>query len=216
MRHTFVSAFAVTAALSAAAVGLAAPASAATISYTEADCSAGTLNGKTYSAAVGDSLNITFTNCAVFFMSATGVTPPNYSSTLMAGGNMYLAGVSGSGYILSVSNAVAANQVIYFAATPNPGSPSGSFTISVTAGGGGGGGGSSSSTVQAPPAHVQQFGKPAQGTCDAAQPSGLNWSGVASGGWSESWAEWVNNGRGGPVCTRTLIYRPQLSAWVSN
>ena len=65
----------------------------------------------------------------------------------------------------------------------------------------------SSSTANRGPAPVlQQFAKPATDTCDAAQPTGLNWSGVASGGWSESWAQWANGGRGGSVCTRTLGY----------
>ncbi len=74
----------------------------------------------------------------------------------------------------------------------------GTITISVA------GGGSSSASAPAPV--VQQFARPTSGTCDAAQPAGLNWSGVVSGGWSESWAQWANGGRGGSVCTRTLEF----------
>ena len=69
---------------------------------------------------------------------------------------------------------------------------------------------SSSSSSSLPAPLMQQFAKPATGTCDAAQPTGLNWSGVASGGWGESWAQWANGGRGGSVCTRILEY---VNSW---
>lgn len=42
-----------------------------------------------------------------------------------------------------------------------------------------------------PAPHVQHFGAPADPTperCAATAPTGLNWSGVPSGGWSVSWA----------------------------
>lgn len=61
---------------------------------------------------------------------------------------------------------------------------------------------------------LQQFGKPASSTCDAAQPEGLNWGGAPTGGWSTSWAQWLNNGTGGAVCTRTLVYSSTRTAWV--
>ena len=79
-----------------------------------------------------------------------------------------------------------------------------------------GGGGSSSdpASSSAPAPIFQQFGKPASGTCDAAAPATLNWSGVASGGWSESWAQWMNGGNGGAVCTRTLGYSTSTGKWV--
>ena len=76
------------------------------------------------------------------------------------------------------------------------------FTTYVDGGGG-----------QAPPPVMQQFGKPVSITCNQAQPDGLDWSGVASGGWSESWAQWVNQGNGGPVCGRTLVYSTTQSKW---
>ena len=60
---------------------------------------------------------------------------------------------------------------------------------------------------------VQQFEKPATGTCDEAQPEGLNWGGASSGGWGESWAQWANEGEGGPVCTRTLAYSTSTGTW---
>ena len=65
----------------------------------------------------------------------------------------------------------------------------------------------------APPPLIQQFGKPVSGTCGAAAPAGLNWSGVGSGGWGESWAQWMNGGNGGPVCTRMLVYSTAQARW---
>jgi len=85
---------------------------------------------------------------------------------------------------------------------------SGGLSISV-------GSGSGSQRDASPPAPViQQFGKPASGVCDSAAPESLNWSSVASSGWSESWAQWVNGGNGGGVCTRTLVYSTAQSRWV--
>ena len=60
---------------------------------------------------------------------------------------------------------------------------------------------------------IQQFEKPATGTCDEAQPEGLNWGGASSGGWGESWAQWANEGQGGTVCTRTLAYNNSTGTW---
>jgi len=74
---------------------------------------------------------------------------------------------------------------------------------------------SSSSSVPAtgPAPVLQQIGKPAIGTCDEAQAEGHNLAGVSSGGWAVSWAQWVNNGNGGAVCTRTLVYSTAQSKW---
>lgn len=61
---------------------------------------------------------------------------------------------------------------------------------------------------------IQQIARPATGTCAQAAPATLNWAGVGSGGWSESWAQWPNGGQGGPVCTRTLQYSAIAGRWV--
>lgn len=53
---------------------------------------------------------------------------------------------------------------------------------------------------------LQQLPIPDSGLCtDVNAPTSLNLSGVASGGWTKSWAQWTNSGRGGFVCSRTLI-----------
>ena len=61
---------------------------------------------------------------------------------------------------------------------------------------------------------IQQFGKPASGTCEDAAPTSLNWAGVPSGGWGNSWAQWMNAGNGGPVCTRMLVYSRPQGGWI--
>lgn len=53
---------------------------------------------------------------------------------------------------------------------------------------------------------LQQVGIPESMTCAAFRDDSLNWSGVSGEGWSTSWAQWVNDGKGGAVCTRTLVY----------
>jgi len=60
----------------------------------------------------------------------------------------------------------------------------------------------------ATPAHaedvVQAVGLPASGSCFNITDPTLNLAGVPYGGWTRSWGQWVNGGRGGFVCTRTL------------
>ena len=67
---------------------------------------------------------------------------------------------------------------------------------------------------ETPPPVMQQFGMPSTGTCDASAPAVLNWGGAGSGGWGNSWAEWMNGGRGGAVCTRTLVYSNAVGHWI--
>lgn len=73
---------------------------------------------------------------------------------------------------------------------------------------------SGDSTGSASGQEIQQFGRPAVGTCDETQPDGLDWAGVAPGGWGGSWAQWMNNGTGGFVCTRTLVFSQTQGKWV--
>ena len=62
--------------------------------------------------------------------------------------------------------------------------------------------------------YMQQVGMPASGKCTDITDSALNWAGVSAGGWGNSWAQWMNGGKGGPVCNRTLYYSTALSKWV--
>jgi hypothetical protein len=62
--------------------------------------------------------------------------------------------------------------------------------------------------------YLQQVGVPASGKCtDVASPTG-HWPGFPFGGWGKSWAQWINGGKGGPVCTREIEFNPYLGAYV--
>lgn len=67
---------------------------------------------------------------------------------------------------------------------------------------------------QGPPPVLQQLPVPESGSCVDVDDAGYDWGGAGSGGWGESWAQWANAGRGGPVCTRTLIYNSTFRIWV--
>lgn len=88
-------------------------------------------------------------------------------------------------------------------------------TIASYTPGGGGSGTSSGSAVSTPAPTIQQVGMPSGG-CSAVVDANLNWAGVASGGWGQSWAQWANGGNGGPVCTRTLNYSTAVDRWVTS
>ena len=51
---------------------------------------------------------------------------------------------------------------------------------------------------------LQQVGVPASGDCADVPVSAGHDQGFPIGGWSKSWANWMNNGTGGAVCTRTV------------
>lgn len=61
---------------------------------------------------------------------------------------------------------------------------------------------------------LQQFGKPVSGTCLDAAPTNTQLPGAPNGGWGESWAQWMNGGNGGAVCSRRLIYSTVQSRWL--
>mgnify|MGYP000229039009 CR=1 FL=1 len=52
---------------------------------------------------------------------------------------------------------------------------------------------------------IQGIGLPS-GDCASVSMPHLDWAGVRTGGWTRSWAQWVNDGRGGYSCQRTLRY----------
>ncbi|MDP2013842.1 MAG: hypothetical protein Q8L05_06410 [Actinomycetota bacterium] len=65
----------------------------------------------------------------------------------------------------------------------------------------------------APAGYLQQVGVPAIGGCAAVSEPSLNLAGVAYGGWGLSWARWINNGAGGPVCSRVLVHDASAADW---
>jgi len=173
------------------ALAFATPAHAATVTVT-ATCSPENVvvvDKSEITATVGDTL---------FLVNLTGVTVNLENKVGIAGANS-LGGVPPQGANLTVTAATGSFDIV---ATSGPCNGTGA---GVTFG--------PASSSSAPPSVTQQFGRPSTGTCDAAAPASLNWAGVASGGWGESYAEWMNNGTGGFVCTRTLVYSDNLGAW---
>lgn len=72
-----------------------------------------------------------------------------------------------------------------------------------------------SSEGDVPPDVLQQVGLLEGGSCALIADALLNWGGASSGNWGQSWAQWPNEGRGGPVCTRTLWYSRIHGHWLS-
>jgi len=103
-----------------------------------------------------------------------------------------------------------ANAVIIDFSGTNPGSPVGRFLVNS-----GGGEGATSATSDSPRPVLQQVETPVGG-CEAVAAPELNIGGAGSGGWGLSWAQWANEGAGGPVCTRTLVYSTVLGAWTTS
>jgi len=64
-----------------------------------------------------------------------------------------------------------------------------------------------------PNAALQQVGVPAVGGCASINDPSLNWAGVPYGGWGLSWAQWINNGAGGQVCSRVLVFDASAVDW---
>lgn len=64
----------------------------------------------------------------------------------------------------------------------------------------------SAQSADGPPEWLQQVGMPASGECTGIDDAALNRGGASAGGWGRSWAQWMNDGAGGAVCTRTLAY----------
>lgn len=52
-------------------------------------------------------------------------------------------------------------------------------------------------------------------SCASVTRPDLDWSGVASGNWTQSWAMWPNGGAGGAVCNRVLWFDSNTSRWSS-
>lgn len=129
---------------------------------------------------------------------ASGIVTPNTGTltrstsvtfTLVASGTFTLTGGGGSGVM--------------------------TITVAATAPGGGGGGGGGA-TVQSPPPDVfQSVAMSGSGTCASMSRSDLDWAAAETGNWSQSWEQWPNGGRGGPVCRRVLWYDSGTTHWRS-
>ena len=176
--------------LAVAGLGTSAPASAAAnpsiVSVTcvgpGGGCDASKFSASSIIANPGDAFTVhNGLNVAVLFSIGTSIFP---DQTLAVG-----SGLSGS---MTAPSAV------------------GNYTLSILAAGGA----SIPLTVTndpiAPPPPpipvigLQQVGVPASGDCADVPVTVGHDQGYPIGGWSKSWAYWIYNGTGGPVCTRTV------------
>ncbi|CAB4632273.1 unannotated protein [freshwater metagenome] len=179
-----------------------AAASPSTVTLT---CVTGSLTWSAPMVSLNSGDTFTFTNSAGGAMQLvlpTGSTLATGSSPLAMGASATIT-VTASGSIQVAGNGVGqcgfSNEFL---------------ALNVSSGGGGGSSPSSSTAPSGPAPVFQQFGKPATGTCADAAAATLNWAGVAGGGWGESWAQWMNGGKGGAVCNRALVYSLGLGKWI--
>jgi len=219
-------------------IGMASPAFAATIPITNASCTGGIVARSALNGAPGDVIDISanLTGCTSVFVSKLLIDAPTDAAaqTMVTVNGVTGADMTG---VIDVNSSLSGNEWVFI---PRSGSITGlqitlgatlgtyspgvtlngfgpnytTWDATISANGGGGGSSSGSASTSGPAPIFQQFGKPSAGTCDAVAPASLNWSGVSSGGWSESWAEWMNGGLGGAVCTRTLVYSTSQSKWI--
>lgn len=200
-----------------AGVAVAGPAQAATIDITDANCTSGENMGTSVTASPGDVLNITgdLTSCNRGQVHVNLVVDADFiSSTPIWGSSTATGGYydfTASGAFTSFQVTVGSTPGVYTMQLSASGNPRTFWVVTVTAPAPDDG--DSSGSMSEPAPVIQQFGKPAVGTCEAAAPAELNWSGVPGGGWGESWSQWMNAGTGGAVCTRTLVYSPR-GMWV--
>lgn len=213
------------AAMAISGLALASPASASTtITRNDAVCITATspdTTGARVDASTGDVLSITgnFANCNTISVQKSQVA--SQSDVVLGGGGTLNFTDTGFNYIWSGSADFTSVQITF-------GSGSGFGSIGLEKSSLGvanaktnwlvalnrSSSGSSSSTNQAPAPVLQQFGMPATGTCEDVASPELNWAGVDAGGWGVSWAQWMNDGNGGPVCSRSLVYNTVLAKWM--
>ena len=124
-------------------------------------------------------------------------------------------------FLIDANGTYTAGSTVGVPPKNNPGPlVAGSYTIVVLTGSnrtnalspvsiGSGGGGSGSS----PASEIQQFGLPTSGNCEDGVTEAMNWSGIGMDGWGISWAQWMNAGAGGAVCTRTVVYDTSTAKW---
>lgn len=197
----------------AASVGLAQPAQAAT---SVALTSGGTLEIGGVAAANGanvDDTTINFTNNYAndVRFNTSLLENAGTGAACNSGPTACVATASGGTVTLTAPGAATANMQQSISGNWLP------LAVFFTVNSGGGGGTSDptaeTSSDARPSAIMQQVGMPSAGCADY-ENADLNIGGAASGGWGQSWAQWVNDGEGGAVCTRTLVYSPTLGSWM--
>lgn len=183
------------------------------------------------SPAQASALPITITGGASLSATSFSSTPAINDTIVVtnstsSSATLYLCTFAGIGMSpqTSIANGAQATYTIdstsyirlEFATTTTSGCPTPNVLISAFGGGGGGGSSTPSSSSNAPAAPadlMQQVGAASDGKCTSIIDTSLNWAGVTSGGWGLSWAQWLNGGKGGTVCSRSLYYNLNKAAW---
>lgn len=62
---------------------------------------------------------------------------------------------------------------------------------------------------------VQEVGLLLGHSCTNVDEASLDWGNAITGGWTSSWAQWINEGAGGAVCTRTIHYDQANRVWAA-
>ena len=205
-------------------VALAAPAQGAnTPSTLYGKCDNGTITVYGDSAGTQPVTSVTATNPNFFWSTLTleFLAPVNCSSTSydVWDGSFWRDGSGGTGYAAgdTFSASLDPQMVSNVGYRINGDTNEVLVTINYNSSGGGGDdSGSSGASGSAPASEIQQFGLPASGNCEDGATEAMNWSGIGMDGWSISWAQWANDGAGGPVCTRTVMYDTSTAKWVVN
>lgn len=214
--------------LGAASLTVAAPAQAASYSATVTCNNTGSASQTlTPGLVVGDSLTITYntssTPCTYIAIvpragqplsGLLALTPTSGANTRVA--NTYLYPLDGSGtvtlqvdeaplvgsYIVNLGNGQGTSPNIFWGATTGYVLNQGSLPEVSEAGAAG------------PGDVLQQVRVPSTGNCADVVDDGFRYGTTVTGGWGKSWAQWINPGVGGEVCTRTLTYSSSLRTWV--
>jgi hypothetical protein len=217
VRRQTISVISASALVAAAAIGSAVPAHAAA-SGSLSQTGGGTTLTATYTGITAGNVLFCSTSIAAascgfanytYLMGGFGVSLPTSGTAVGVGTTVYARATSSTTTLPDGTFNV--NLTV---STPTPSGSLDSLDNVVIGTGVSPSGGSASNVGSAPAPILQQFGKPVSGTCDAAAPQSLNWSGVASGGWSETWGEWMNDGKGGAVCSRMLVYSVNQAKWI--
>ena len=184
--------------------------------FTSWTCSTGTLsssstNPATLTVTANATCTPTFTvqsSFAITFASVAGGSGSASPSSVTSGGTTTLTATANPGYTFD-------SWVCTAGVLTNASSTSTTLT-NITAASVCTANFSGPPVVEEPvPAPVtQEIGRPFTESCDAVRRDDLNWSGVESGGWRQSWAQWMNGGLGGFVCTRALVYDRSRNGWV--
>lgn len=206
MNRSIISVTSVSALIAATAIVSAVPAHAASTNLS-VNCNA----GASYSVGLSpSSITGALANDTIVITGMGGINDVNVTLSGVTGPSTISSGSLPATFTITSSSP----SYITFTVVASAGNNCNGLIKTLSINGGDPSSSSSSAQSSTPAPIIQQFGKPRTGTCDAAAPQSLNWSGVASGGWSETWGEWMNDGKGGAVCTRTLVYSTAQSRWI--